>query len=100
MDKDYMAFVAMMTIIAGGLLVCCLQFVRRMFELRNDRYLHRPAESLLTERLDRIESIVETTALEVERISEANRFMSKLLAESGRGAIPVPKQPERVITPH
>jgi len=33
---------------------------------------------------DRIEVIVEATALEVERISEGNRFMAKLLAETHR----------------
>ena len=32
-------------------------------------------------RLERIEQIVETTAIEVERIAEAERFASKLLAE-------------------
>jgi hypothetical protein len=32
-------------------------------------------------RLARIEQIVETTAVEVERIAEAQRFTSKLLAE-------------------
>lgn len=100
MNPDYMAFMATMTIIAGGVFACCLQFVRRMFELRNDRLMNRPPESLVTERLERIEAIVETTALEVERISEANRFMSRLLAEGGRVAIPGAKQPERVITPH
>ena len=31
--------------------------------------------------LDRIERSVESTAIEVERISEANRFMSRLLEE-------------------
>ena len=31
--------------------------------------------------LDRIERTVESTAIEVERISEANRFMSRLLEE-------------------
>jgi hypothetical protein len=32
-------------------------------------------------RLDRIEQIVDTTGVEVERLAEANRFMSKLLSE-------------------
>jgi hypothetical protein len=32
-------------------------------------------------RLERIEQIVDTTAIEVERMSESNRFMARLLAE-------------------
>jgi hypothetical protein len=32
-------------------------------------------------RLDRIEHIVDSTAVEVERITESNRFMVKLIAE-------------------
>ena len=35
----------------------------------------------LTRRLERIEQAVETTAIEVERMAEANRFLTKLLAE-------------------
>ena len=52
------------------------------------------------ERLDRIEMMVETTAIEVERIAEANRFMAKLLSERNATVIPPAKSPERVITPH
>ena len=48
--------------------------------------------------LERIELIVEATAIEVERISEANRFMSKLLAERGEAQSPE-SRPKRVITP-
>jgi hypothetical protein len=75
-----------------------LQFVRRVFELRQER---RPAIAVdkLHERLERIELVVESTAVEVERISEANRFMAKLLSESVSAAR-LANQPERVITPH
>jgi len=55
----------------------------RMLELRHER--RGPAElEALAARLDRIEAAVESTAIEVERISEANRFMSKVLADRGR----------------
>jgi len=53
--------------------------------------------------LDRLESIghtVESTAIEVERLAEANRFMAKLLAERNAGIGSLAKSPERVITPH
>lgn len=40
------------------------------------------------ERLARIEAAVESIAIEVERISEAQRFTTKLLSERPAGALP------------
>ncbi|MHB1095101.1 MAG: hypothetical protein ACYC3F_02930 [Gemmatimonadaceae bacterium] len=40
------------------------------------------------ERLARIEAAVESIAIEVERISEAQRFTTKLLSERSPGALP------------
>ncbi len=42
----------------------------------------------LAERLARIEQIVETTALEVERVSEAQRFTARVASERAPGALP------------
>ena len=45
----------------------------------------------VSERLDRIERAVETVALEVERISEGQRFVTKLMAERAEpGKLPGP----------
>ena len=54
-------------------------------------------------RFDRLQQAVEAMAVEVERISEAQRFAAKLLAERtspAAGAAERPRAPERVITPH
>ncbi len=40
------------------------------------------------ERLARIEAAVESIAIEVERISEAQRFTTKLLSERSSGGLP------------
>jgi hypothetical protein len=40
-----------------------------------------PRDEDITRRLERIEQMVETTAIEVERLGESNRFVTKLLAE-------------------
>lgn len=77
--------------------VASLRFLRRYLELRHERSFTLPADAI-QQRLDRIEMTVETTAVEVERIAEANRFVAKLLAERSRAD--VPNRPERVITPH
>ena len=76
-----------------------LRFVLRYLELRQERLLRVPPTDL-SERLERIEQTVESTAIEVERISEANRFLSKLLAERTAPAAALGRTPERVITPH
>ncbi len=58
------------------------------------------------DRLHRLETAVDTIAIEVERISEAQRFMVGLLGESNqlkrseRGELPLPSRAERTNTPH
>ena len=59
------------------------------------------------ERMDRLETAVDTIAIEVERISEAQRFMVGLLSESLPARRPdraaelgAPERSGRVITPH
>jgi hypothetical protein len=78
--------------------VASLRFIRQLIERRREQ--RAPVEiDAMQQRLERIENIVESTAIEVERISEANRFMAKLLAERAGAATPA-RTPERVITPH
>jgi hypothetical protein len=58
-----------------------------------------PAE--LMQRIERIEQIVETTAVEVERVSEAQRFTARVLSERvAPGGLPASHGHGRVITPH
>ncbi len=59
-------------------------FARR---IESSRSVASPISSDLSDRLDRIERAVESVALEVERISEGQRFVTKLMTErpeSGR----------------
>ena len=51
----------------------------------------------IQDRLTRIEQAVDTIAIEVERVSEGQRFTSKLLAE--RAEVPT-RLPTKQITPH
>ena len=94
---DFLAFQAVTIVCGTAAFVASLRFLRQYLELRNARRIAAPPAQ--DERLDRIEMIVEATAVEVERISEANRFIAKLLAER-TGAIAPSSRPERVITPH
>ncbi|HVX41351.1 MAG TPA: hypothetical protein VHB25_17435 [Gemmatimonadaceae bacterium] len=58
---------------------------------------------LLDARFNRLEEIVEATALEVERIGEGQRFTTRLLAEGRSASAPSARAPERppgYRTPH
>jgi hypothetical protein len=97
MSED--VFFGALTLVCGTIVVIAsMFFYRRVVELRNERRIPLAVDEL-KERLRRIELAVDSTALEVERISEANRFMAKLLADR-RGAVHLVGKPEPVITPH
>jgi hypothetical protein len=58
-----------------------------------------PALEEIAQRLGRMEQALDATAIEVERISEAQRFTTKLLVDRGhQGAIENARA--RVVTPH
>ena len=54
----------------------------------------------IVERLSRIENSFEATAIEVERISEAQRFTAKVLAERSVASPPMVDRPRGSVTPH
>ncbi len=55
----------------------------------------------LSERLARLDTAVDSVAIEIERISEAQRFTSKLLAErAGTPALPERARAGGSTTPH
>ena len=90
--KFFLTFIGMMaTMIAGTRIV--LTWLRRP---RGTPAL--PPE--IVERLERIERAVDVTALEVERIGEGQRFLTRALGER---SIPDPARAEssgRIVTPH
>ena len=77
-------FLALSTLVTGGwLLSPVLRALGRRIE-STSRARPLPAED--PERLKRIEQAVDAMAIEVERISEGQRFVTRLLAE--RSSIP------------
>jgi hypothetical protein len=68
-----------------------------------ERFLRQRREPVLDAPPDRIEHLVnavETMAVEVERISEAQRFTTQVLAKRLGDPVDPRRVPERVITPH
>jgi hypothetical protein len=59
--------------------------IARAFARRIDRDSARPKlPSEVTDRLERMEQAIDSIAVEVERISEGQRFTTKLLAEKSK----------------
>jgi hypothetical protein len=96
--EDMMMFQAIVIVCLTVGFVTSLRFIRRLIELRHEKALRSPPHALM-ERLERIEVAVDATAVEVERISESNRFVAKLLSDR-TGQLSPPSKPAKVITPH
>ena len=79
------AFFVMIAIVAVGTPIA-RAFARRM----DRRAAAAPELASVGERLDRIEQAIETVAVEVERISEGQRYTARLMSEMQ------PRQPERI----
>jgi hypothetical protein len=63
-----------------------------------------PVDHDLADRVERVERLMETMAVEIERIGEGQRFMIKIMNEKPAslpaGDAPGPRSPGRDITPH
>lgn len=72
-----------------------IPLVRSHAKARELQALHREPDSELGERLERIEHAIEAMAVEVERISEGQRFVTRLLADRARelDALPASEHP-------
>ena len=70
-----------------------IPFVRALARRWERESLHPPLPPEVTARLDRIEHAVEAVAIEVERISEGQRFTTKLLSERAAEAAPAARGP-------
>jgi hypothetical protein len=72
--------------IVGGVIVAVCSPIARAYARRMDRGADRPSvpgtdAADIVARLERMEQAIDSIALEVERISEGQRFTTKLLAE-------------------
>src|SRR5205807_10447457 len=99
MDKELieelMVFVGLMALL-GSLTKIVLTMVNRRKAVAKESG-HGSLDDI-AQRLGRIEQAVYATAVEVERISEAQRFTTKLLVDKGH-QVPV-ESPRKVVTPH
>lgn|SRR5690348_3039722 len=92
--EELMVFAGLMATL-GSLTKIILSIVNRRRALPDGA---KETLSEIAQRLGRLEQAVDATAIEVERISEAQRFTTKLLVEKGHQAQEPPKS--KVVTPH
>ena len=94
MNSDQLTVVVIVAIVtSAGLVAILISAWVRVRGIRNSASGGAPA---IDKRLERMEQAIESVAVEVERISEAQRFTAKLLSDRAESAA---RQPERVITP-
>lgn len=81
---------------------CLIAFTRIVTSILNRKRPAAPAPdtTALEARLSRIEQIVESTAIEVERVSESQRFMVNVFSQRASEPAPLPRAGSRVTTPH
>jgi hypothetical protein len=93
MLNEVMVFAGMMATLG------CLTKIILVALNRKKPALHDGKVEEIATRLARMEQAIDATAVEVERISEAQRFTTKLLVEKGHQAING-ESPRKVVTPH
>lgn len=96
---DNAVFLIVMAIVAGTSALVGAWWQRR--RSRRDAALRAEGSLALPDgRLDRIERIVESTALEVERVMEHQRFATRLMAEKADAVRPAERRDVEHPTPH
>lgn len=94
--------IAIMAMSFFGVVAVSIRSITGLWMKRMEMQRHSLPITALGQQMERIESAVEVIALEVERISEAQRFSARLLAERDPSRLPVAaRAPEsRITTPH
>ena len=89
--------------ILGGMFIVCavlplsIAFARRIWRRGGTVIAAFPKE--IAERMSRVEQVVEATQIEVERIGEGQRFMTKVLTESPAHALSIGASQQAALSP-
>ena len=73
-------------IMCGSAVVITAMLVVAHLLSQRRRLAHLARSDDIAQRLERIEQIAESTAIEIERLSESNRYVTRLLAERNESA--------------
>lgn len=89
MDPDVYSFAVVVAVIAGFIGTMAAVFVGTKVALQRTR--PRPVLPVNDERFERLEQAVDAIAIEIERMSEAQRFTAKLLTDRAAQPAPLPQ---------
>lgn len=89
MNEDIIVPIAFFTTVI--VLSLGIPLVRGYLRRQDQRHALPPMDVEQAERLKRIETAIESMAIEVERISEGQRFTTKLLSERGPAPAALPR---------
>ncbi|HEY6220411.1 MAG TPA: hypothetical protein VIV65_10165 [Gemmatimonadaceae bacterium] len=79
---DIVFLIPILGIIGGcSVIITAMNLIARHISEGRQLEMRAMPNDEIMQRLERIEQIVDTTAVEVERLAESNRFVAKLLAE-------------------
>jgi hypothetical protein len=88
LDSDQITGIVIVFILAV-LMPLSIGMLRRLWRIApKDR--STPLQDVISPRLDRLEQAVDAIAVEIERVSEGQRFVTKVLAERPMAAAPAP----------
>ena len=99
MPPGIVVIVALAAAAAVAIVKTIASTVLKMRE-QNNGFRNPPVSSVTDERLARIEAAVEAIAIEVERISEGQRFTTKLLSDQSSPIQAFMSKPGKFDTPH
>jgi hypothetical protein len=92
------------TLVALIVLYTLGRFVRRLVRRAPAPAALQPAAPSVAPRIERLEQAIESIAVEMERVAEAQRYSARLLTErlpeAPASAVRRGVAPERVVTPH
>lgn len=88
------------SILLGTLWVVALRRAQRAETMLDRMMLTQQIRGEVKEPASRVMEALDSLAIEVERISEAQRFTARILADRHDAARPASSIPARVITPH
>lgn len=80
-DPDVISFAVSMTVIVSSITVLVGVYVGAKWAIAASKRHERGSATLADGRLEQIQQSIDSIAIEVERITEAQRFTAKLMAE-------------------
>jgi len=99
-DGPAIAVMAIASCAAAGYIVRVIANGAVRYREQSARIEEAAASRPNDERMARLELAVESIAVEVERISEGQRFTTRLLTEAVQKSVPRLERPGQVNTPH